>query len=147
MSRSAPAMFPSSKSTPSDSFQCASRTNANRIARSTGQQILQNKGVIRGLANWGQFDLPHPTTKHQTQHYTGHYFIMQFDSSSATQSQITRSLRLDPRMIRHSIVKIGDKLGGVNNSIEDVDGKIPWKVVRSTEPDYGFGTALSRAMR
>jgi len=51
---------------------------------------------------------------------------MQFDSSIKAQQEIRRTLGLDPRMIRFSVVKIGDKLGGVNGAIEDVTGDIPW---------------------
>ena len=79
------------------------------------------------MNNWGQFDLPRPTTKHQSQHHQGHYFVMQFDSSVKAQQNIRRFLSLDPRMLRFSVVKIGDKLGGVNGAIEEVDGQIPWK--------------------
>jgi small subunit ribosomal protein S6 len=77
-------------------------SNPSRICRSTGTQILQNKGVIRGIANWGQFDLPRPIT-------------------------------LDPRMIRFSVIKLGDKLGGKNGSIEEIDGRIPWRITKSKE--------------
>jgi len=82
------------------------------IARTAGQQILSSRGVIRGITNWGPFLLPKPTTKHQSQHHTGHYFVMRFDASASTQQSVRRSLGLDPRMIRFSVVKIGDRLGG-----------------------------------
>lgn len=51
---------------------------------------------------------------------------MQFDSSVQAQENIRRFLSLDPRMIRHSVVKIGDKLGGINGALEEVDGQLPW---------------------
>jgi small subunit ribosomal protein S6 len=41
-------------------------------------------------------------------HTTGHYFAMRFDSTIATQEEVRNMLRLDPRMIRHSSVKLGD---------------------------------------
>ncbi|EXJ56183.1 hypothetical protein A1O7_09114 [Cladophialophora yegresii CBS 114405] len=105
--------------------------NVKEIARVAGQQILASNGVIRGMKNWGQFDLPRPTTKHQTQHRQGHYFVMQFDASVKAQQDVRRFLSLDPRMIRFSMVKIGDKLGGVNGAIEDVDGQMPWNEVKN----------------
>jgi small subunit ribosomal protein S6 len=88
--------------------------------------VLASNGVIRGLKNWGQFDLPRPKTKHQTQHRQGHYFVMQFDCSVQAQESMRKFLSLDPRMLRHSVVKIGDKLGGINGAIEEVDGHMPW---------------------
>lgn len=80
------------------------------------------------MTNWGQFDLPRPTTKHQSQHYQGHYFIMQFDSSAAAQMEVKRTLSLDPRMVRFSFVKLADKMGkkALMEGIEGVDGSVPW---------------------
>ena len=54
----------------------------------------------------------------------GHYFIMRFDSSAATQAEVRRSLGLDPRMIRFSVVKLGDKLAAKQGieSMEKYDG-------------------------
>jgi small subunit ribosomal protein S6 len=64
--------------------------------------------VIRGISNWGEFLLPKTISVHQARHTTGHYFAMRFDASASTQDQLRRMLRLDPRMIRHSSVKLGD---------------------------------------
>ncbi|KAI0390397.1 ribosomal protein S6 [Xylariaceae sp. FL0594] len=78
------------------------------IVLAAGQLVLQRKGVIRGISNWGEFMLPRSLSVHQARHTTGHYFAIRFDSSVATQEELRRMLRLDPRMIRHSTVKIGD---------------------------------------
>ncbi len=109
-----------------------------RVARVAGQHILASNGVVRGMKNWGQFDLPRPTTKHQSQHRQGHYFVMQFDASVKAQQDIRRFLNLDPRMIRFSVVKIGDKLGGVNGAIEEVDGQMPWTEAQNKD-DFADG--------
>jgi small subunit ribosomal protein S6 len=83
--------------------------------------VLQQKGVIRGLQNWGEFSLPKAISVHQARHTTGHYFAMRFDSSVSTQEEVRNMLRLDPRMIRHSSVKLGDgkldtlsRMGGID---------------------------------
>lgn len=60
------------------------------------------------MNNWGIFALPKTISVHQMRHQTGHYFAMRYDSSSTTQDAVRNMLRLDPRMIRHSSVKIGD---------------------------------------
>ncbi|KAI1105643.1 ribosomal protein S6 [Jackrogersella minutella] len=78
------------------------------IVLTAGQLILQKKGVIRGVSNWGVFLLPKATSLHQMRHHTGHYFAMRFDSSVQTQEAIRNMLALDPRMIRHTSVKLGD---------------------------------------
>jgi hypothetical protein len=57
---------------------------------------------------------------------------MQFDSSIAAQKEVMRSLSLDPRMIRYSLLKVGsNKLGtkraGDAVGVEAVDGVVPWR--------------------
>ncbi|KKZ62732.1 hypothetical protein EMCG_00318 [[Emmonsia] crescens] len=51
---------------------------------------------------------------------------MRFDSSSAVQQSVRRTLGLDPRMIRFSVVKLGDKL----QEIKDVSGSVEWNQTR-----------------
>lgn len=51
---------------------------------------------------------------------------MRFDSSGAVQQAVLRTLGLDPRMIRFSVVKLGDKL----EEIKDVEGKVDWNKYR-----------------
>ncbi|KAI1840877.1 hypothetical protein JX266_012887 [Neoarthrinium moseri] len=81
---------------------------SNRIVMAAGNLILQQRGVIRGVSNWGVFSLPKPTSVHQMRHKTGHYFALRFDASIATQEAVRRVLANDPRMIRYSSVKLGD---------------------------------------
>ncbi|KAJ1337424.1 30S ribosomal protein S6 [Microdochium nivale] len=85
-----------------------SAAEVKEIVLATGQLILRQRGVIRGVSNWGTFALPKAVSVHQMRHQTGHYFAMRYDSSSSTQDAVRNMLRLDPRMIRHSSVKIGD---------------------------------------
>ena len=66
----------------------------------------------------------------------GHYFIMQFDSASSVQTEIRRTLGLDPRMIRFSVVKVGNKLATKQESTEHFDGKIQWKSPTADSDDF-----------
>ncbi|KAL2841549.1 ribosomal protein S6 [Aspergillus pseudoustus] len=97
------------------------------IARNTGIQVLRSGGVVRGYTNWGVFSLPKPTTKHQARYTEGHHFIMRFDASGPVQSSVRRTLSLDPRMIRFSVVKLGDKL----EEVGDIPGQAVWNKRRS----------------
>ncbi|KAI1326668.1 ribosomal protein S6 [Xylariaceae sp. FL0255] len=90
------------------------------IATAAGQTVLKNRGVIRGLSNWGVFSLPKATSAAQVRYSTGHYFAMRFDASVSTQEEVRRILKSDPRVIRYSSVKLGDgkletmsRMGGV----------------------------------
>jgi len=57
--------------------------------------------------------LPTRRRAHTAYHTHGQYFIMRFDSNSPTQHLIQRTLRLDPRMISFSVVKMGTTLKDV----------------------------------
>ncbi|KAK5167580.1 uncharacterized protein LTR77_007279 [Saxophila tyrrhenica] len=94
-----------------------------RIAKTTGNQILSSGGVVRGITNWGTFLLPKPARKAGTTYHQGQYFILRFDSSAKTQHAVRRTLGLDPRMIRFSVVKMGSKL----DEIAEVRGKAEWE--------------------
>ncbi|KAJ3479584.1 hypothetical protein NLG97_g8287 [Lecanicillium saksenae] len=83
-------------------------TEVKEIATTVGSTILRNGGVVRGLANWGVFSLPKPISVHQMKHHHGHYFVMRYDASSKLHSEIRNVMRLEPRMIRASHVKLGD---------------------------------------
>jgi small subunit ribosomal protein S6 len=89
-----------------------------RIAKTAGTIILSQKGVVRGYSNWGTFLLPKPAKKLQSTHHYGHHFIMRFDASARAQHALRRTMSLDPRLIRYSVVKMGEKF----EDIKDVDG-------------------------
>ncbi|CAK3978438.1 37S ribosomal MRP17, mitochondrial [Lecanosticta acicola] len=92
------------------------------ITRTTGNIVLSAGGVVRGVTNWGTFMLPKPARKQGATYREGHYFILRFDSSARTQHAVRRTLGLDPRLIRYSIVQMGTKL----EDIKDVAGQAEW---------------------
>ncbi|PYH99317.1 hypothetical protein BO71DRAFT_314163 [Aspergillus ellipticus CBS 707.79] len=97
------------------------------IARHAGTLVVRSGGVVRGFTNWGTFRLPKPTTKHQARYTEGQHFLMRFDTAGPVQSAIRRTLALDPRMIRFSVVKLGDKL----EEIKDIEGTAEWNNTRN----------------
>ena len=84
---------------------------------------------MRGITNWGTFLLPKPLRRHNALHNSGHYFIVRFDSSARTQHAVRRTLGLDPRMIRYSVVKMGTTL----DQIKDVAGTADWGAKREEQ--------------
>ncbi|KAF3770418.1 ribosomal protein S6 [Cryphonectria parasitica EP155] len=78
------------------------------IVTVAGQLVLKQGGVIRSINNWGVFTLPRAISKNQALHHNGHYFVMRYDASTKTQQEVCDALRLDPRMIRSTSVKLGD---------------------------------------
>lgn len=105
---------------------------AKEIARNASSLILRSRGVIRGITNWGPFLLPKPTRAHQTKHHHGHYFLVRFDASAAAQAAMCRALKLDPRMIRFSVIKLAERLGtrGQIAGLEAVEGRVDWMGVQ-----------------
>ncbi|OLL26506.1 37S ribosomal protein MRP17, mitochondrial [Neolecta irregularis DAH-3] len=79
------------------------------IARTLGMTVIQRGGVVRKYVNWGVLQLPKQIRRHQQRHDWGQYFLMFFDSSPWTQMEIDRTLNLDPRIVRHTVIKIGDR--------------------------------------
>ncbi|KAI1160864.1 hypothetical protein F5B18DRAFT_473212 [Nemania serpens] len=102
-----------------------SLAEVREIVLAAGQLVLRQKGVIRGLQNWGEFSLPRTISAHQMRHTTGYYFAMRFDASVSTQEEIRNMLRLDPRMIRHSSVKLGDGKLGTMSRLGAIDWSKP----------------------
>lgn len=47
---------------------------------------------------------------------------MRFDSSVQTQHEVQRTLKLDPRLLRYGVVKMGKTL----HDIADIGGKVAW---------------------
>jgi small subunit ribosomal protein S6 len=87
-------------------------SEVKEIVQTAGSLVLQQGGVIRSLANWGVFALPRAVSRNQMRHYNGHYFVMRYDASVATQEQVRTTLGLDPRVVRSTSVRLGDgKLG------------------------------------
>jgi ribosomal protein S6 len=79
------------------------------IARIAGRTILNRNGVIRNLRNLGLLQLPQRARAHNAYHLEGYYFLMRFYSSPYVIRDIARHLRMDPRMIQHNVVKLGDE--------------------------------------
>ncbi|KAH8899015.1 ribosomal protein S6 [Thozetella sp. PMI_491] len=95
------------------------------IVLAAGQLVLRQGGVIRDIANWGTFLLPKPITRHEMRHTRGHYFVMRFDSGVRTQEEVHSTLRLDPRIIRASSVRLGDnKLSALSKL-----SKVQWSTI------------------
>lgn len=67
---------------------------------------------------------------------------MRFDASGPVQSAVRRTLSLDPRMIRFSVIKIGDKLEKINN----VPGHVDWNGTKTNITDSIVSRATPRAI-
>jgi len=89
---------------------CMSADNcACRVARLAGNTILQRNGVIRHIVNLGVLQLPQKIRAFKTSHVDGHYFLLRFYAGPYVIQDIKQSLKLDPRLLRVNVVKLGAK--------------------------------------
>ncbi|CAH02519.1 Mrp17 [Kluyveromyces lactis] len=84
----------------------AANAEAKELATTIGKLIIQNRGVVRKIVPMGNKLLPKIIKKDQEQHFQGYHFLMLFDSSAPVQSEILRTLKKDPRVIRSNIIKL-----------------------------------------
>ncbi|KAK6333446.1 hypothetical protein TWF718_011257 [Orbilia javanica] len=93
------------------------------VIKTVGMQVLTNGGIVRGINNWDTTFLPKKIRKHQATHTQGHYFLMRFDCDPATQKIVRETLGVDPRMLKFSVVKMGQ---GKLEDISRVRGDADW---------------------
>ncbi|EDO19516.1 hypothetical protein Kpol_1018p47 [Vanderwaltozyma polyspora DSM 70294] len=79
---------------------------AKELATTIGKLIINNRGVVRKISPMGTSPLPKIIKKDEEQHFQGYQFMMLFDASVGVQSEILRTLKNDPRVIRSSIIKV-----------------------------------------
>ncbi|PWN19965.1 hypothetical protein BCV69DRAFT_313173 [Microstroma glucosiphilum] len=80
------------------------------LIRSTSRLVVDNGGVVRGMQYWGRRYLPQRTKRHQQYHYEGDHFLLQFDTSPPVLSVLNSRLRADPRVVKWTALKLGEKL-------------------------------------
>ncbi|AET38174.1 mitochondrial 37S ribosomal protein bS6m Ecym_2445 [Eremothecium cymbalariae DBVPG len=97
--------------------------DAKDLATTIGKLIINNRGVVRRIIPMGSKLLPNIYKKDQERHFKGYHFLMLFDASAPVQSEVLRTLKSDPRVIRSSIIKVDDKKHlDVASSIERANG-------------------------
>ncbi|CAO3612346.1 unnamed protein product [Cunninghamella blakesleeana] len=88
-------------------------TNLKDLIKTSATQVLQRGGVVRGFDNWGDKQLPHGIKRHQEYHTNGHYWLMHFDANPLIVQDLNKKLLVDSRVLRHTFIKLGDKLDTV----------------------------------
>ena len=94
---------------------------------------MDSGGVVRSLHNWGFRPLPQKMRRHQQWHRSGEcvslvpcyftprsdgfysYWTMHFDTSPQILHALNRRLRQDPRVIRWTMTKLGEKVEDITD--------------------------------
>ncbi|KAI9494681.1 30S ribosomal protein S6 [Zychaea mexicana] len=88
-------------------------SNLKDLVKTSATQVLNRGGVVRGFDNWGEKKLPHRIKRHQEYFTDGQYWIMHFDANPLIVQDLGKKLLVDSRVLRHTFVKLGDKLDTV----------------------------------
>lgn len=79
----------------------------------SAKHIMDQGGVVRNVEYWGTQTLPQPMRRHRQVYTIGDYWTMYFDTSPHGLRSLTGVIRRDPRVIRWTMLKQGDKVGDV----------------------------------
>ncbi|KAF8513028.1 ribosomal protein S6 [Hysterangium stoloniferum] len=72
--------------------------------------VMDAGGVVRSINSWGTRTLPARKLSHKRWHTVGDYWTMHFDTNPRTLHELNRKLRQDPRVIRWTMTKLGEKI-------------------------------------
>ncbi|KAN0091248.1 hypothetical protein V8E55_004814 [Tylopilus felleus] len=73
------------------------------------RHVMDHGGVVRNIEHWGTQTLPQVMRRHKKSQTIGNYWTMYFDASPGTLNSLALKLRRDPRVIRWTMLKQGDK--------------------------------------
>ncbi|KAF8580447.1 hypothetical protein K439DRAFT_1356839 [Ramaria rubella] len=80
------------------------------LVKTCATHVMDSGGVVRSLNNWGTRVLPNRMHRHQQWHTIGDYWTMHFDTSPRVLHALNRRLRKDPRVIRWTMTKLGERI-------------------------------------
>ncbi|KAI0311711.1 hypothetical protein OF83DRAFT_1149702 [Amylostereum chailletii] len=83
------------------------------LVRQSATHVMGQGGVVRGLRYWGLKTLPQRMRSHKVNHSFGDYWTMHFDASPTNQRDLFKLLRKDPRVIRATMLKMGERIEDV----------------------------------
>ncbi|KAH9929309.1 ribosomal protein S6 [Amylocystis lapponica] len=72
--------------------------------------VMNQGGVVRKVNSWGTFTLPQRMRRHQQYQQIGDYWSMHFDASPRTLHGLNQLMRRDPRVVRWTMLKLGEKV-------------------------------------
>jgi len=102
------------------------------LVRQTAMHVLDAGGVVRGINSWGTCRLPQRMRRHQQYHDKGDYWTMHFDTSPRTLRSLSSIMRSDPRVIRWTMLKLGEKIEDV---VKDREVTVDRTSQRGTGPN------------
>jgi len=85
----------------------------SELVKQTAEAVMQRGGVVRSLDSWGTRLLPAVMKRHEQRHTVGDYWTIHFDASPPVMKSVNFQLGKDPRVIRWTVTKLGEKLNDI----------------------------------
>lgn len=79
----------------------------------SAKHIMDQGGVVRNIEFWGTQTVPQKMRRHKQVFTIADYWSMHFDASPRALHSLTALVRRDPRVIRWTMLKQGDKVEDV----------------------------------
>ncbi|EIW83219.1 hypothetical protein CONPUDRAFT_19434, partial [Coniophora puteana RWD-64-598 SS2] len=79
------------------------------LVTTSARHVMDAGGVVRNLGYQGHRTLPQRMKRNKQIYSAGDYWTMDFDASPNTQQALASLMRHDPRVIRYSILKLGER--------------------------------------
>ncbi|KAG0222582.1 30S ribosomal protein S6 [Mortierella sp. GBAus27b] len=98
--------------------------NLKDLVKQTSLIVMNKGGVVRNLKPLGEKQLPYRIKKHQEYHVQGFQWTMQFDANPTALNELNKRLKVDPRVLRHAVIRLGSKLEDVVASPEKTGTKV-----------------------
>ncbi|KAF9451941.1 hypothetical protein P691DRAFT_698162 [Macrolepiota fuliginosa MF-IS2] len=85
------------------------------LVRQSATHIMNAGGVVRKVESWGTMQLPQRMKKKRTNAYEhiGDYWTLHCDTSPQTLRSLNNFMRRDPRVLRWTVLKLGDRVEDV----------------------------------
>lgn len=105
-------------------------THIKELVTQSATLLLENGGVVRDIESMGMRTLPQRMFRHKAWHSYGDYWAISFDASPQLMAQLARRLRADPRVIRWTTRKLGERLDDISPAARTVGGALGGQTVR-----------------
>jgi len=87
------------------------------LVRASATHVMTNGGVVRSLNSMGTRLLEQRMRAHKQLHTQGDYWTMRFDASPILMKSLQKRLVQDPRVVRQTTIKLGEKLEEVTKPL------------------------------
>ncbi|KIK09198.1 hypothetical protein K443DRAFT_671684 [Laccaria amethystina LaAM-08-1] len=90
------------------------------LVRQSAMHIMKEGGVVRSINSWGTRTLPQRMKRQGPYVDVGDYWTLHFDTSPSTLRSLNGIMRRDPRVLRWTVLKLGDRVEDIARQGEQI---------------------------